>query len=192
MKRTSIVISTVILACFMLSGCAGNKDIIAKAATSSRQDIFQEVNSSQTTPSTGQLNIEFQVKSFRSRFINNYTKDTDPPYTTVINIDGQATVLTDEGVMEELAGKAENNPEVGTGWRYKFKKTLSLKTGKHRISVAVPTADVIVEKEIELQGGENVLKLLPVYRTPLTKRPNYPVFSSGISGLKVVLNNYEL
>jgi len=186
------VISAVFIVGAVLTGCAGNRDLIAKASTSSRQDVFQEIMPSKTAPAKTQLTVEFSVKNFKSRFVNIYSKHTDPPYTAVLNIDSQAVVLSDEGVMEDLPGDAGKNPEVGTGWKYNFKKSLVLQPGIHRISIAVPVSDVIVEKEIELKGGANSLKLLPVYRTRLTKKPDYPVFSAGLQGIKALLNNQEI
>lgn len=186
------VISAVFIVGAVLTGCAGNRDLIAKTSSSSRQDVFKEIKPSQTASATAQLTVEFSVKSFKSRFVNIYSKHTDPPYTAVLNIDGQAVVLSDEGVMEDLPGDAGKNPEVGTGWKYNFKKSLLLQPGKHRISIAIPVSDVFVDKEIELKEGENTLTLTPVYITRLTKKPNYPVFSAGLRGIKVLLNKQDI
>jgi len=61
-------------------------------------------------------------KLLKYHFIGSYAKHTDPPYTTVLNIDGQTIVMSDEPVLEDLTGDARNNPEAGTGWKYNLKK----------------------------------------------------------------------
>ncbi len=174
-----------------LAGCAGNRDLIAQISISSRQDIFQEVQTTPAAPGKAVLKVEFAVKNFKSRFINSYSKYTDAPYTAVLNIDGQTTVLSDEPVLEDMPGDFKDNPEVGTGWRYNFKKTLQLQPGKHHVSIAVPYSNVISEKRIDLKIGDNVLKLSPIYNAPITRYSKFPRFSKGLRGISVKLNDQD-
>jgi len=140
MKTFVNLILVVVLA--SITGCAGNRDLIAKTSIASRQDVFQEVQTTQAVPGRAVLKVGFSIKNFKARFINTYYKHTDPPYTAILNIDGQTAVLSDDPVLEDLPGDFKNNPEVGTGWRYNFKKTLQLQPGKHHVSIAVPLSDV--------------------------------------------------
>ena len=192
MKRISMIISAVFLFGTMLTGCAGNRDMIAKASVSARQDVFQEAKAAQPAASKALLKVEFSVKNFKARFVENYIKHTDPPYTALLNIDGQTVVLSDEPVLEDLPGDFKVNPEVGTGWKYNFKKTLELQPGKHRVSIAVPLSNVIVEKEIDLKEGENTLKITPAYMASVIRYRDSPRFSHGLRGVTAKLNNIEI
>jgi hypothetical protein len=188
--RTLIIVVTMVTLASM-TGCAGNRDLIVKSSIASRQDVFQEVQATPVLPGKAVLKVEFAVKNFKARFINIYFKHTEPAYTAVLNIDGQITVLSDEPVLEDLPGDFKENPEVGTGWKYNFKKTLLLQPGKHNVSIAVPVSGVIVEKEIDLKEGENILALSPFYYAPVSRYPNYPRFTKGLRGIFVKLNNQE-
>lgn len=192
MKSKIMVIGAVVVLSTVLAGCASNKDLIAKASTNSRQDVFQEVQNTAGTTGTTVLKLEFPIKNFKSRFVNSYNKHTDPQYTIVLNIDGQTTVLSADPVLEDLPGDFKKNPEAGTGWKYNFKKTLALQPGKHRVSIAIPVSDVIIEKEIYLKVGENNLQLLPTYIASISRYPNYPRFSHGLRGITAKLNNQDI
>ena len=175
-----------------VTGCAGNRDAITKASITSRQDVFQQAQAAQ--PAAGQtlLGVDFPVKAFKSAFINTYTKNENPPYTVTINIDGQATVVAAEPVLEDLPGSFRDNPEAGTGWKYIFKSTLVLQPGKHHLTIAVPIPDVIIEKDIDLKAGENTLTLSPVYNSSASKYSRHPRFSQGLKSIAVKLNSQEL
>jgi hypothetical protein len=190
MKTLKFIIPTIILT--LLTACAGNRDIISKMSVSTRQDVFQENQATLPVSGSALLKIDFQVKNNKSYFINKYIKHTDPPYTLTINIDGQVVTFTDDPVLKNLSGDFRDNPEVGTGWKYDFKKKLVLQPGKHHISAAVPLSDVFIEKEMVLKEGENTLMLSPEYKTSSTRYRNYPRFSYGLRGVIMKLNNQEL
>lgn len=191
MKRIIVFIGVVALG-LAVAGCAGNRDAISKASMTSRQDVFQEATAAQPAIGKALLKVEFPVKAYKSFFINTYAKYENPPYTVTINIDGQATKITTEPVLEDLPGDFRENPEVGTGWRYIFKDALVLQPGKHHITVAVPISDVIIEKEINLNEGENTLKLAPIYNSPVSKYSRYPRFFKGMKSIAVKLNTHDL
>jgi hypothetical protein len=174
-----------------LSGCAGNGNAVLKAGQSTRQDVFQEYPESQVTPGKAQLQIEFPVKTFSARIFTTYVKHNDPPYTVIINIDGQSVELTDEPVLEDLAGDIRDNPEAGTGWKYNFRKTLLLEPGKHRVTVAVPLSDVVAEKELLLHAGINLMQIVPEYNTSSSRHPGYSGFDHGLTTVQIKLNNQE-
>ena len=191
MKKIIYTICAAAMATVALAGCAGNHGVIANKAISSRQDVFQEAQTGQVTEGKAMLDVMFPVKSYETYFLNTYIKHTDPPYNAILNIDGQAVVLSDEPQLENLPGDFRTNPEVGTGWKYNFRKTLALQPGKHSIMVAVPLADVMVEKTIELKAGENSLKVLPIYNSSVSRNSWIPRFSHGLQGIAIKINDQD-
>lgn len=175
-----------------LAGCAGNGNAVVKAGESTRQNVFSEASDATATSGKASLTIDFPVKNIRARIATTYFKHSDPPYTVTINIDGQAIALKDEPVLEDLPWDFKDNPEAGTGWKYNFKKELLLEPGKHHMTIAVPLSDVVVEKDITLQAGTNVLQITPGYRASGTRDRNYPKFNLGLNTLKLILNSQEL
>jgi hypothetical protein len=175
-----------------LVGCAGNRGAVLKASVQTRQDVFQEVQTPRSAPGKALLQIELPLKTFKARIVNTYVKHSDPPYTAVVNIDGQAAELIAEPVLEDLPGDFRDNPEAGTGWKYVFKKTLLLEPGSHRITIAVPLSGVVVEKELTLAAGENRIKFKPIYNASIVRYPNFPRFSQGIQDITVTLNSQAL
>lgn len=190
MKKILLVVWAVIFV--SMAGCVGNQKAILKATAQTRQDVFQEVQSSQTVPGKVSLRIEFPIKNFKARFVTTYVKHSDPAYTAIVNIDGQPVELTDEPVLEDLPGDFKKNPEAGTGWKYNFKKELLLEPGKHHVTIAVPLSDVVTEKDVTLNAGVNLMLLSPVYNASVSRYPNYPRFSHGLRMVTVELNNQEL
>ncbi len=186
MRRVVLVVWAVVAVSLM--GCAGNREVVLKAAAQTRQDVFQVALTSQAIPEKALLSIELPVKTFKARFVNSYFKHSDPPYTVVVNIDGQSIELTDEPVLEDLPGNPENNPEVGRGWRYTFKAKLHLSTGNHKIIIAIPESDVAIERDVTLVEGENLLKMHPIYRASSFQKTKYQKFGNGIQGFLVSLN----
>jgi hypothetical protein len=190
MTLAKMVLLVVVLA--LMSSCAGNKNAVLKAGESTRKDVFKEVSDSAGIPGKVLLKVEFPVKNFKARIVETYIKHSDPPYSVTINIDGQSVVLTSEPVLEDLPGDFKKNPEVGTGWKYNFKKKLLLEPGKHRVTIAIPLSDVIVEKDVTFSSGTNLLQLIPVYNASVTRYQDYPRFKHGLSGVAVNLKNQEL
>lgn len=190
--KTLVKMALLVAVVVSMAGCAGNRNAVVKAGESTRQDVFKEVSDSAALPGKALLKIDFPLKNFKARFVETYVKHSDPPYTVIVNIDGQSVVLVNEPVLEDLPGDFKENPEVGTGWKYNFKKTLALQPGKHHVSVALPVSDVIIEKEVDLKEGENVLQLSPKYIASISRYPNFPRFSHGIRSIATKLNNKEI
>lgn len=186
MRKISVAVSLIVVT--TITGCAGNHETILKIAAGPRRDIFQVVSASQAVSGMTLLNIEFSVKYYKYFYFNTYIKQIDPPYKVVINIDDQVVELTDEPILEDLPGRYSENPEAGKGWKYQFRKTLLLNPGKHRISIAVPLSDVIIEKEVILKEGNNMLKLEPIYNAPITKYLAQPRFERGLRSISIKLN----
>ena len=171
----------------VIIGCASNGAGLAKVGEPPQHNVFSETLESKAVSGKALLKIEFPVKNYKGRFINSYIKHSDPPYTVTINIDGQPVTLTDEPVLEELPGDFRKNPEAGTGWKYYFNKTLLLEPGKHHVAIAVPLSGVAVEKDLTLQPGENDLKLIPKYHSPVLRYSNNPRFSRGLKDVAMEL-----
>ena len=172
-----------------MAGCASNRSAVLKVGKSTRQDVFQEVYKAKAATGEAVLKIYFPVKGFKARFVNTFYKHSDPPYTVIVNIDGQSVVLTDEPVLEDLPGDFMKNPEAGSGWKYNFRKELLLEPGKHHVSIAIPLSDVVMEKEMTLNAGVNQLQVTPIYNASVTKYQNYPKFSYGLRQVVMKLNN---
>jgi hypothetical protein len=190
--KTLFMMVLVAAAVASMAGCAGNRQAVVKAGESKRHDVFQPAVESKGVADKALLKIEFPVKNFKARFINTYIKYSDPPYTVTINIDGQSVLLTDEPVLENLPGDFKENPEVGTGWKYTFRKELWLEPGKHHVTIAVPLSDVVTEKDVTLNVGENLMQLVPEYNPSVSKYPDYPRFNHGLSRVMIKLNNQKL
>lgn len=80
-----------------------------------------------------------------------------------LNVDGQTTILEVEPVLEDKSPVDPNVPESGTGWKYQFSKRIALAPGKHKLTVALPIDDLIVEREVKLHAGINSITVMPVY-----------------------------
>jgi hypothetical protein len=174
----------------LLVGCAGNREAVLKATAQTRQDVYQVTLQPKVLSGKALLKIEFSIKSFKARLVNTYFKYTD--FTTIINIDGQSMELTDEPVLEDLLGNPEINPEVGRGWRYIFKSNLLLSPGNHRITIAMPQLDVVVERDLTLIEGESLLNIVPIYKTSSYQKSKYPKFENGLYKLVLNLNSQVL
>jgi hypothetical protein len=186
MNKISNLLSLIVVATSM--GCAGNHEAISRITIGSRQDIFQVTSTSQAVPGKALLNIKFPVKANKADVFGSYIKHEKPPFNVVINIDDQVAELTDEFILEDLSGHYSENPEAGKGWKYQFRKSLLLMPGTYRISIAVPLADVVVEKEVVLKEGVNLLLLLPIYNAPIMRYSPHPWFSKGLRSISMELN----
>jgi hypothetical protein len=190
--KTLVKMVLLVMVLVMLPGCTCNKNAVARAVESTRLDVFKEVFNSAAVPGKAILKVEFPVKNFKTRIVETYIKHSDPPYTVTINIDGQSVVLTNDPVLENLPGDFMKNPEVGTGWKYNFKKELLLEPGNHRVTIAVPLSDIVIEKDVMLNAGANLLQLTPVYKASVSRNTQYPRFNHGLARVAVKLNNQEL
>lgn len=188
MKRNLILAGIIMIAGFIASGCAGNKDLIAKASLENRQDVFTEAAGKNVLPDQAVADFTFSVKSNSSRFMWIYNKHTDPPYRVYLNIDGQSTVLEAEPVLEDKSPIDSSVPESGIGWKYDFSKRITLAPGKRTLTVALPVNDIIVEQEIVLREGTNTISLKPVYKKSLLRPYKGETFTEGVKTLGVTVN----
>lgn len=183
MKRKSIIVGAALIAGFVISGCANNKDIIAQRSLSTKNDVFTEIVGSEVKPGMAITDITFSVKSNSSRFLESYNKHSNPPYRVYVNIDGQTAILEAEPILEDKSPIDSNNPESGIGWKYQFNKRVALSPGKHTITIALPVDDVILEREIDLHADLNTINLMPVYNERSLRPYKGQSFTAGVKTL---------
>lgn len=188
MKRALILASMALITGLFASGCANNRAIIVKASLGNRGDVFTEVPGKEVQPGKATADIKFTVKSNSSRFMWIYNKHTDPPYRVHLNIDGQTTILAAEPILEVKDPVDSNVPESGTGWKYHFSKRIAIASGKHKLIIALPIDDVIVEREIELHSGINTVAVVPVYKKKSLRPYKGQNFTAGVRTLEVTVH----
>lgn len=179
------IAGTALMVCVVVSGCASNRDLIAKASITTRNDVFTEVVSPETQSGKAIMDIKFAVKSNSSRFMEIYNKHSNPPYRVHLNIDGQSAVLESEPVLEDKSPIDPNVPESGTGWKYNFSKQIALAPGKHKLTFALPIDDVIVEQNVELHAGTNTITVTPVYNKRSLRPYKGQNFTAGVKTLEI-------
>jgi len=172
----------------LISGCASNREAITKSSIGSRQDVFTEAQKAEIPSGKALADFKFTVKSNAYYFIGTYGKHSDPPYRVHLNIDGQPTVLEAEPVLEDKSPVDSSIPESGIGWKYHFNKQVILAPGTHRVTIALPVDDVIVEQEITLRNGINTINLTPVYKRTLLRPYKGENFKAGIKSIQVNIN----
>lgn len=188
MKRNLILAGMIIIAALIASGCASNRDLISTTSLGDRQDVFTEAFDQEARSGKAAADIKFSVKSNSSRFMWMYFRHTDPPYRVHLNIDGQAVILDTEPVLEDKSPIDSKVPESGTGWKYEFSKRIALAPGKHKLTVALPADDVIVEQEVLLREGANTIIFKPIYKRRLLRPYKGENFTAGVKAVEVQVN----
>jgi len=178
----------VFIAGFAVSGCANNRDLIAKASFATRNDVFTDAISPETQSGKAIIDIKFAVKSNSSRFMEIYNKHSNPPYRVHVNVDGQVLILEAEPVLEDKSPADTHLPESGTGWKYQFSKRIALTPGKHKLTIALPIDDVIVEREIDLRVGANTITMTPVYNKRSFRPYKRQNFTAGVKSVEVLVD----
>ena len=191
MKRTMMVASAIV----MLSGCAGNKQMIQSVSQGTRHDVFQRMSSSLSPqPGNADLHISSTFKTHREdMYLFGKCSHGKPDLRLLLNIDGQMAQLTGEMKEEKGGYVGKSDPEAGSGIRYVFNEHLRLKPGMHSISVALPDDDVALTKETFLKEGKNILIIAPVYGQKQRNRRigflGETTFYRGIKALTLVLKD---
>ena len=188
MKINAILTGITMMAGLFASGCANNRDLIAKASLESRQGVFSEVIGTEAQAGQTTADIRLSVKRNSSRFMWMYNKHSDPPYRVNLNIDGQTTVLEATPVLEDKPPIDSSIPESGIGWRYDFRKVVALAPGKHTLTIAIPIDDLIVEHEIDLRKGTNNISLKPVYKNSSLRPYKGKTFTAGVKTVEVIVH----
>jgi hypothetical protein len=194
MKR--IILPAMIAAVVIISGCAKSPALITASSTSVRSDVFQELKDGGPIPlGYADLRITSTLKTHKPGI---YPYDKNKAHGTtdfmlLLNIDGHAVRIKGIASKENIEPRSLRDPEAGEGIRYRFQKNLRLKSGAHRVVVAIPDEEIADEREINLvEGSNNSLVLEPLYGSAIGKqRPGFygvTSFYQGIKGFWVVLN----
>jgi hypothetical protein len=182
----------------LMSGCAGNPEIIKGISQSTREDVFQKIpGKTSPVPGVADLLITASIKTHREDlFLFEKSSHGKPDFMILLNVDGQMITLKGE-MKEEKGGYAgESDPEAGNGIRYGFSESIRLKPGSHSIAIAIPDDNVAISRKLQLKEGSNFLSIKPVYRNKQRNRRIGFVgdtsFYEGIKGLRLILNGNEV
>ena len=187
MKMNVGMAGAALMLCVVASGCANNRDLITKTSIATRSDVFTEVVNSDVQTEKTIIDFTFAVKSNSYYLMGTYGKHTAPPYRVILNIDGQAAALETEPVLEDKSPVDSAIPESGIGWKYQFNKRIALAPGKHKLTIALPIDDVIVDKEIELRSGANSVTVMPIYSRRNLRPFRGVSFTAGVKSLEVIV-----
>jgi len=185
MQRKFILVGMVLIAGFIINGCANNRNIITKASLATRNDVFTEVVSAVTPSGKAVMDIKLAVKSNSSRVMEIYNKHSNPPYRVYVNVDGQSSILEAEPVLEDKSPINAKVPESGTGWKYQFSKRIALAPGRNRVRLCSPWDYVILEGEVELNAGTNTITVMPVYHMRSLRPYKGQNFTAGVKTLEI-------
>ena len=195
MKR--IKLFTLVIALIVINGCAKSPAFIKASSTSVRDDVFQELEKSSHPIPKGYADLRI-TSTLKTHKPGIYPYDNNKAHGTtdfmlLLNIDGQAVRIKGIASEEDIEPRSLRDPEAGEGIRYRFQKNLRLKSGAHRVVVAIPEEEIADEREINLvEGSINSLVLEPLYGSAIGKqRPGFygvTSFYQGIKGFRVLLN----
>lgn len=182
----------------IISGCAETSALIKANSTSMRTDIFEESASDSVVPKGfSDLRITSTFKTHKPGIYSASDVHGTPDYKLLVNVDGQAVLLQGSIGNENRYPIKLVDPEAGDGVRYGFSKILRLRSGTHKIVVALPDDEIAVAREITLRDGKvDHLVVEPVYNgAPGVRRPGFSTTSSfkqGIKTIKLILSGEDL
>lgn len=193
MKKIMQVFATA-MTLAILAGCAGNKELVKAMSTSTRQNVFQEIDADlPPAPGYVDLRIFSSLKTHKPGIHARTDVHGTQEYTLLVNIDGQVTTLKGRLIRERSEARSMRDPEEGEGIMYQFTKIVRAKSGAHRVAIALPADDLFDEKDFFLSEGENyTLTLEPIYSSVAGKqRPGtygLTSFKEGIRSFRLLLN----
>lgn len=190
-----MILWALLIALFVISGCANSSALIKASSTSIRSDVFQELDNASPPVPQGYADLRI-TSSLKTHKPGAYSKEDihgTPAYRLLMNIDGQAVLLQGNLQSENSEPMKLVDPEAGDGIRYRFTKIMRLKAGTYRFVVALPDDGIAVERELTLKEGDvNNLVLEPIYATtPGKRRPgtySSTGFMEGIRSIRLSLN----
>jgi hypothetical protein len=192
-------ISMLLLFGTILMGCARNTELVNRAEISERGDVCAVVSLAKP-PEKGfaDLTIRASLKTHQASGIP-AGKDPHgtPDYQLLVNIDGQPLKFTGDCFAEDKSFSSDRHPETGMGTRYRFQSHVRIRTGTHRIIVALTHDNVAMEREITLEDGtDNLLEVVPSYYSDRRQKglgsAGATSFKEGIRGLDLSLNGKPL
>lgn len=187
MKMNVVMAGVALMLCVVVSGCANNRDLINKTSIATRSDVFTEVVNLDVQAGKAIIDFSFAIKSNFYYLMGTYGKHTAPPYRVNLNIDGQAAVLEAKPILEDKSPVDSNVPESGIGWKYQFSKQIALAPGKHKLTIALPIEDVIVEREVDLRSGTNSISVQPIYSRRNLRPYKGENFTAGVKSLNIIV-----
>lgn len=161
MKNITLLLAAAVL----FSGCASTATI-HRLETQSGSGVFTVVNDMRTVPPAGYGDLRVTL-SLKTRIPDSSLVDADDygteQYKLLVGVNGQTQALT--GTMTQESGdyRGSSDPEAGNGVRYRFASTLRLPVGSHRVTIALPGDNVVLERDVTVGQGVNRLELKPVY-----------------------------
>lgn len=181
----------------IVSGCAESSALIKANSTSVRTDIFEELLSNTGAPEGYcDLRITSTFKTHKPGIYSTSDIHGTSDYKLLVNIDGQAVLLQGSLRNEKSDPIKLVDPKAGDGVRYRFSKNVRLKSGTHKIIVALPDDEIAVEREIVLTDGKvHHLVVEPVYSSaPGKRRPGVSTtsFKQGMRTIRLTLNDENL
>ena len=195
---TKINLLVIIMALIVIGGCASSSALIRTSNISTRSDVFEELsNGGLVPPGYADLRVASSLKTHKPGIYSAKDIHGTSDYKLLLNIDGQAVQLQGSLQEENSGSNGLRDVEAGEGTRYRFNKKLRLKSGTHKVILAIPADDLAVERVITLaEGSSNSLVLEPVYRqTPGKRRPGFygkTSYKEGIKGISLILNDKPL
>lgn len=192
--KSTILAFTTITAFVILPGCADNKALVKAMGTGTSQGVFQEIGeNAPQVPGYADLHIYSSLKTHKPGIYSGKDIHGTQDYMLLVNIDGQATTLKGRLSMERNESRSVRDPEEGEGIRYLFTKILRVKTGTHRVFVALPTDDIVAGRDVIISEGENSsLTMEPIYGSVPGKHGpgtyGLTSFKEGIKSIRLLLN----
>lgn len=193
MKKTIQVVTTAMTVA-ILAGCAGNTELVKTMGTSTSKNVFQEIDTHlPPVPGYVDLRISSTLKTHKPGIHSSSDVHGTQEHLLLVNIDGQVTTVKGRLNEERSEARSTRDPEEGEGIKYQFTKKLRTKAGVHRVAIALPADDLVVEKNFILSEGENyTLTLEPIYSSiPGKQRPGtygLTSFKEGIRSFRLLLN----
>jgi len=187
----------ILLGVVAVSGCSHYQERLQDLQVSTGQNVFQEVATGSPIPSGyADLTTIASLKTHTAKTFRSKDAHGTPDYLLLLNIDGQAMHIKGDLREEEMSDHLRN-PEAGRGTRYTFRAHIRLRSGPHKIALALPADAVITEYEVALEDKtENTLEVYPIYGKVHQKQRVgfYGVtdFSEGVKGLDAELNRQPL
>lgn len=182
----------------ILTGCAGNAELVKTMSKSTSHNVFQEI-SADLPPVAGyvDLRIKSNLKTHKPGIHSNRDVHGTQEYMLLVNIDGQATTLKGRMNEERNEARSMHDPEEGEGIMFQFTKILRAKAGTHRVVVASPADDLVAERDVILSEGENYsLTVEPIYCSIPGKQRlgtyGLTSFKEGIRSFRLLLNGKSI
>jgi len=185
MKNTAMLVGVAMIAGFALAGCANNREQLVQSVHSNGNEIFSGAAVSKAEPGMANVDFSFSVKNNAARFAWMSFKHRNPPFRVHVTLDGKTTILNAEPKWDDVGALLANVAESGAGWKYQFSTRFAVTPGRHKLSIALPVEQVVVERTIEVRAGENTIIVHPVYQKKLLRPYKGHHFSAGVETLDV-------